>query len=168
MYTRFLLTLFVFCLFGMVAQAQNFDKTKVTATNKTYLVKRIKQTVFLNDEQSQYTSKSLTYRLDTLDLSGLSWKKAQVEATNKIKQYLVNQRKISLGTLPNIATEWYILKTGQIKGVTFMFPENIILTVQDFEEMEKIITQTRIEVTQPQFYKSVNFIPIHVPFIWNR
>jgi hypothetical protein len=164
---RFVYTLISLCCF-IGAQAQNFDKPTVKSAHKTYTVKKIKETVFLNQENPQLIGKPMTYRMDTLNLSGLAWKKAQIEVTGKVKDYLVNQRKISLETLPNISTKWYILKNGQIKEVTFIFPQDISLTAQDFEEMEKIITQTKIEVTQPQFYQSVNFIPIHIPFIWKQ
>ncbi|HEV7351266.1 hypothetical protein [Telluribacter sp.] len=167
MQTKIFLTVITFCFFG-AALAQNFDKPTVKSKNQTYNVKKMENTVFLNNEKKEFTGKKPNYRLDTLKLSGLSWKEAQIEVTKKVKDYLVNQRNISLETLPNVFTQWYILKNGQIKEVTFMFPRDTPLTAQDFEEMEKIITQTKIEVTQPQFYQSVNFIPIHIPFIWKQ
>lgn len=165
MYTKLFFSLIALVSF-ITVHAQNFDKPKVKAKSQTYNVKTFTKNVFLVNEKNQY--KVPNYRVDTLNLSGLAWKKAQKEATEKIKRYLADQRKISLESLPNIGMDWIILNTGQIKEVTFMFPKNLPLTVQDFEEMEKIITQTKIEVTKPQLYKSVNFIPLHIPFIWNK
>jgi hypothetical protein len=172
MNTKLVFTILAFCLLG-TAKAQHFDKSKVKGKNQTYNVKispsRVKSRpdgIDLENEKNQF--KKPNYREDTLNLSGLLLKEAQIEATEKIKKYLIQERKISLETLPNVGTEWMILKNGEVKEVRFSFSKNTPLTPDDFEEMEKIITQTKVKVTQPQLYKSVNFIPIHLTLFWNK
>ena len=119
-------------------------------------------------ENAKNQLKKPNYREDTLNLSGLLLKEAHIEVIEKLKRYLTQERKISLETLPNVVTEWMILKNGEVKEVRFSFSKDTPLTPDDFEEMEKIITQTKIKVTEPQFYKSVNFIPIHLTLFWNK
>jgi hypothetical protein len=167
MNTKFIFTILAFCILG-AAKAQHFDKPKVKAKNQTYNTKTFTKNVFLDNEKNQYRGKALNYRIDTLNLSGLALKEAHMEAIEKVKKYLIDERGLSLEKLPNISTEWYIFKNGQVKEVTFMFPKDIPLTPQDFEEMEKIITQTKVKVTQPQLYKSVDFMPVHISFIWKK
>jgi hypothetical protein len=168
MNTKLIFTLLAFGLLG-AAKAQHFDKTKVKSKNQSYNVKNIKETVFLNNEKNIYIGYGgigTNYKTDTLNLSGLSLKEAHIEVIEKVKKYLTDERGLSLETLPNILTTWKILNTGQVKEVMFSFPKDSPLTPQDFEEMEKIITQTKVKVTQPKFYKSVNYIPITIVLRW--
>lgn len=172
MNAKLIFTLLSFFIFS-IARAQHFDKPKVKGKDNAYDVKtfpsRMKSRpdgISLENEKNQL--KKLNYREDTLNLSGLLLKEAQIEVTEKIKKYLLQERNLSLETLPNVGTEWMILKNGQVKEVRFSFSKDTPLTPDDFEKMEKIITQTKVKVTQPQLYKSVNFIPIHLTLFWNK
>jgi TolA-binding protein len=158
--------------FLSVAQAQildidtSFTESKMSSKNQIYKVKKYSQTAFLEDEKNQLSA--LNYSPDTLNLSGMRYQEAMGRAMKEIMAYLTEKRKISLDTLPNMGAMWKILRNGQVKEVRFMIPNEMPLTMDDIEEMEKIITKQKVEITHPQYYKKMNFAYIHMPLIWKK
>ena len=168
-YSRIIVLLFAVCVWNTV-QAQELDtlyvEYKSKSKNQTYKVKKYSHTTFLEDEKNQLTA--LNYRPDTLNLSGMRYQEAMGRAMREIMAYLTEKRKISLDTLPNMGVMWKILKNGQVKEVLFSIPNEMPLTIDDIEEIEKIITRQKVEITHPEYYKKMNFAYIHMPLIWKK
>ncbi|TDB65908.1 hypothetical protein [Arundinibacter roseus] len=167
MNTNIFFTFILLCFWSAV-HAQTFDtsftEAKMKSKNQVYKVKKYSTSSFLENEKNQLHKQN--YRPDTLNLSGMKWRESMVIATKEILVYVSEKRKISLDNLPNIFVTWKILKNGQVKEVRFAIPNDNLLTADDFEEIERIITKQKVKITHPHYYKNINYISILMPLRW--